>query len=322
MITIGFSSHHVETLPFVHEQMETHQAIVLEEPPSPHFSAMLSGTLSINDYIMELDSGFPEFEQRMCRLLRELYKRGGRIVQVEPYLEKLLQIHELFAAGKTVDQVMQKDGLKEVYLVEKSATGALISYYALSVDGPFEVVVGAVKNFARADALRLTLREKLRARAIASLYKPAERMYVEAGYIHYPLYRYLRNELGKHEKIRVVFLLAPVVRKLRAKRRDMGPGDILTLHYALHHGLQEELASLLAARSLIYIKLVRKEELIPGSSEAPHAEDELKVNRLVDRLAFPHCRELYEQIRLAKHERAVELAQDYVQKTLGTRLRP
>jgi len=186
MITIGFSSHHVETLPFVHEQMERHQAIVLEEPPSPHFPAMLRGTLSINDYIMELDSAFPEFERRMCELLRELYKRGGRIVQVEPYLEKLLQIHELFAAGKTVEQVMQEDGLKEVYLVEKSATGALISYYALSVDGPFEVVVAAVKNFARADALRLTLRERLRARAIASLHKPAEQMYVEAGYIHYP----------------------------------------------------------------------------------------------------------------------------------------
>ncbi len=322
MITIGFSSHHVETLPLVREQMEKHQAIVLEEPPSPHFPAMLSGTLSINDYIVELDPGFPEFEQRMCGLLRELYKRGGRIVQVEPYLEKLLQIHELFAAGKTVEQVMQEDSLKEVYLVEKSATGALISYYALSVDGPFEVVVGAVKNFARADALRLTLRERLRARAIASLYKPAEKMYVEAGYIHYPLYRYLRKELGKHKKIRVVFLLAPVVRKLQARRRNMGPGDVLTLHYSLHHGLQEELANLLAARSLIFIKLVRKEELIPGSSETPHAEDELKVNRLVDRLAFTHCRELYEQIRLAKRERAVELAQDYVQKTLGTRIRP
>jgi hypothetical protein len=97
----------------------------------------------------------------------------------------------------------------------------------------------------------------------------------------------------------------------------MGPGDILTLHYAFHDGLQEDLANLLAARSLIYIKLIRKEELIPGNSEAPHAEDEVKVNRLVDRLNFNHCKELFEQIRLAKQEGAVELAEKYVGKLAG-----
>ncbi|MGD8372404.1 MAG: hypothetical protein PVF76_16805 [Syntrophobacterales bacterium] len=317
MITIGFASHHVETLPFVREQMERHQVIVLEEPPSPHFPAMLSGAISISDYIMELDSGFPEFEHRMCTLLRELHRKGGRILQVEPYLEKLLQIHELFADGKTVDQVMQVEELKEVYSAEKHATGALIAYYARSMDEPFELVVEAVKNFARADAYRLILRERLRAKAIALLYEPAENMYVEAGYIHYPLYRYLRHELGKQERIRVAFLLAPVVKKLHAKRRNMGPGDILTLHYAFHDGLQEDLANLLAARSLIYIKLIRKEELIPGNSEAPHAEDEVKVNRLVDRLNFNHCKELFEQIRLAKQEGAVELAEKYVGKLAG-----
>ncbi len=314
MITIGFSSHHVETLPFVREQMEKHQVIVLEEPPSSQFPAMLGGTIPISDYIMELDSGFPEFEHQMCRLLRGLYKRGGRIIQVEPYLEKLIQIHELFAVGKTVDQVMRVVSLKEIYLAEKRATGALISYYAISINGPFESVVEAVKRFARADALRLTLRERLRARAIASVYEPAETMYVEAGYIHYPLYRYLRYELSPHEKIRAVFLLASVVKKLQGKRRNMGPGDILTLHYAFHNGLQEEMADLLAARSLIYIKLIRKEELIPGTSETPHAEDELKVNRLVDRLSFAQCRQLYERIRLAKQVRAVEIAEEFVKK--------
>ncbi len=315
MITIGFSSHHVETLPFVREQMEQHQVIVLEEPPSSQFPAMLGGTIPISEYIMELDSGFPEFEQRMCRLLRGLYKQGGRIIQVEPYLEKLIQIHELFAAGKTVDQVTQVDSLKEVYQAEKRATGALISYYAISINGPFEFVVEAVKKFASTDAVRLTLRERLRARAIASVYEPAETMYVEAGYIHYPIYRYLRHELGLQDKIRVVFLLAPVIKKLQGKRRNMGPGDILTLHYAFHNGLQEEMADLLAARSLIYIKLIRKEELIPGTSETPHAEDELKVNRLVDRLTFPQCQRLYEQIRLTKQERAVEIAEEFVKKT-------
>jgi hypothetical protein len=95
----------------------------------------------------------------------------------------------------------------------------------------------------------------------------------------------------------------------------MGPGDILTLRYALHEGLQEELANLLAARSLIYIKLISKEELVPGASATPHADDEVMVNRLVDRLAFHQCRELYDQIKLANRERAFELVQEFVRKS-------
>jgi len=317
MITIGFSSHHVEALPYIREQMERHQVIVLEEPPSPNFQVMLHGTITINDYIMELDSGFPEFDRQMCSLLQELHSEGRRVTQVEPYLERLLQIHELFADGVSVEEVVGAVDLREVYQAERRATGALISFYSLSMDGSFAAVVEAVKKFARADAARLTLRERMRAKSITSLYSSDDTMYVEAGYIHYPLYRYLRQELGKKEKIRVVYLLSPVIKKLEGKRRNMGPGDILTLHYAFHNEIREELASLLAARSLIYIKLIKKEELLPETSEAPHVEDEVKVNRMVDRLDFYRCQELFEQIRLAKREQAVELAQEYVKRELG-----
>jgi hypothetical protein len=312
MITIGFSSHHVEALPYIGEQMERHTVIVLEEPSSPNFSAMLQRTISISDYIMELDSGFPEFDRQMCALLQELYAKGKFIHQVEPYLEKLLQIHELFAAEKTMEEVSRKLELREVYEAEKRATGDLISYYSISMAGTFTEVVEAVKVFARADASRLTLRERLRAKVIALLYRPGETMYVEAGYIHYPIYRYLRNELGGKQSIKVAYLLAPVIKKLKGKRRNMGPGDILTLHYAIHNGLEEDLASLLAARSLIYIMLINKEELLPGTSATPHIEDEIEVNRLVDRLDFSQCRELFERIRLLKRDHAVEVAREYV----------
>ena len=319
MITIGFSSHHIEALPYIHAQMERHQVIVLEEPASSRLPAMLDGHISINDYILEFDSGFPEFDRQMCLLLQELHREGRRVIQVEPYLEKLLQIHELFADGVSVEEVVGTADLKGVYQTERRATGALISYYSLSMEGSFAAVVEAVKRFARADAARLTLRERMRARSIISLYSSSDTMYVEAGYIHYPLYRYLRQELDKKEKIRVIYLLSPVIKKMKGKRRNMGPGDILTLHYAFHNGLREELANLLAARSLIYIKLIKKEELLPETSEAPHAEDEIEVNRLVDRLDFDQCRQLFERIRLSKREQAVELAQEFVERELGTK---
>jgi hypothetical protein len=90
MITIGFSSHHAETLPFARELMGQHQTMVLEDAPSPHFPDMLEGRLSVDDYMMELDSGFPKFERLMFTMLRELRGSGRQIVQAEPYLETLL----------------------------------------------------------------------------------------------------------------------------------------------------------------------------------------------------------------------------------------
>ena len=312
MITIGFSSHQVEALPFILSQMERHQVILLEEPPSPNFAGMLNSTISIDNYIMELDSGFPEFGRQMCVLLRKLRRGGKLILQVEPYLEKLLQIHELLASGKTAEEISGRPEFREVYEAEKRATGALISYYSVSTTGAFSSVVEAVKTFARADALRLTLRERLRATAIASLYRPGETVYVEAGYIHYPIYRYLRQELGKVPEIKVVYPLAPVIKKLKGKRRNMGPGDILTLHYVLHNNVKAEEANLLAARSLVYIKLIAKEELFPGKSGTPHIEDEIEVNRLVNRLDLNQCGELFQRIRLSKRQQAVEISQEYL----------
>ena len=92
----------------------------------------------------------------------------------------------------------------------------------------------------------------------------------------------------------------------------MGPGDILTLHYVLHNHVKEETADLLAARSLIYIKLIAKEELFPGKSGTPHIEDEIEVNRLVNRLDLNQCGELFQRIRLSKRQQAVEISQEYL----------
>ena len=85
----------------------------------------------------------------------------------------------------------------------------------------FPKVVKAVKTFARSDARRLLLRDQLRARAIASMAGPGNSIFVEAGYIHYPLYQHLRRQMGSSWKIRVVFLLEPVIKRLQGKRRNL-----------------------------------------------------------------------------------------------------
>jgi hypothetical protein len=273
---------------------------------------MLEGRLSVDEYVMTLDSGFPKFQRLMCLLLRDLHMEGRQIVQIEPYLEILLRIHEAFADGMTPEDIVNDSNLVAVYEAEKRATGALLTYYEHSVSASFGKVLKAVQDFARADADRMVMRERQRAHALVALVTNETDLYVEAGYIHYPLFCYLKRAVGRTQKIRVVHLLAPVVRRLKGKRRNMGPGDILTLHYALHGSLMKRMEELLAARSLIYIKLLQKNELLPGASEAPHSEDEVRVNRIVDKLSVEDCRTLFNKIRLADREHAWRTVETYL----------
>jgi hypothetical protein len=312
MITIGFSSHRAEIIPFARQIMEQHQIIVLEEPPHPKLADMLNGNLSIGDYLMEVDIEFPEFDRLMCNEARRLHQQGKKLLQIEPYLEKLLKIHEYFAEGMTPVDVLNMADLKTVYLSEKSATGALINFYARSMEKDFKQVIESVKAFANADAQRSNLRSILRSGAIASL-DTTKKIYVESGYIHYPLYRYLLHNFKGNQNIRAVYLMQPVFKKLGCKRRNMGPGDILTLYYALNLPIKEDLANLLSARSLIYTQLIETQEMLPDQSDmTPHTSDEALVNKLVDRLGFEDCKTLYSEIRFKNRHESLDLVQSYL----------
>ena len=314
IITIGFSAHHLEVLPFLRASMQKHAAIVLEEPPSPNFPQMLDQSLPIEDYLMEVDSQFPKFDRAMCTLVRWLHREGKSIYQVEPYLEMLLEIHELLATGKTADDVLRRDGLRQVYLAERNATGALIGYYASIAKDPFKLVVEAVKTFARADAMRLHLRAQLRAQAVFELTPRHDSIFVESGYIHFALFRHLRRRMNSQQKLSVEHLLRSRIKSLGGKRLNLGPGDLLTLRFIFHRAPNGALSDLQAARSLIYIKLIATEELIPDARTAPHAEDEIRVNGLVDRLSFDDCAQIFDRVRLADRERALAVVEEYLQK--------
>jgi phage anti-repressor protein len=244
-----------------------------------------------------------------------LHKENA-FVQVEPYLDCLVQIHELFADGKTPEYVLSLDGLRDVYLAEKEATGALITFYALSMKEDFRAVIDAVKIFAQKDADRIRMRDVMRAAAIAELAATGQRLFVEAGYIHYGLYHFLSKQIGQHLRVQSVFLLQPIVDMLQAKRRNIGPGDVLTLLYVLHESIDADRADLLAARSLIAVQLVAKEELQPDHT-FPHCEDDAMVNALVSALDYEQCRQLYQRIRGVSRNTALRYARQFVDRRTG-----
>jgi hypothetical protein len=311
-ITLGFSVHRPDMIPLTGYWMRQHDAIFLEEPPESNFLPMLQGTVSIEDYLMPLDVEYPEFSRGMCRLLRDLRAAGKQIYQIEPFLEVLLGIHDFFANDHTPEDLPKNSLQYPVYQVERKATGALLAYYQVAIKGSFDQTLAAVLKFARADAARFRLRDSLRAQALAPLIERNPSAFIEAGVIHFQLWRLLRQELTNTNRLRSIFLSDFALEKIKESGHLYGPGDQLTLLYIFHPSIAEtQQHRLLAARAIIYSKIIEKQEIVCDSNNFPHIRDELRCIRTTGKLSLEDCRELFPMIRRAKTAEARQIVADY-----------
>ena len=298
MITLGLSLHRPEMVPVMARWMQRHDVILLEEPPDRSFKQMLKGALRVDDYVMTLDHEYPDFTRRMCRLMRKLNATDKSIFQVEPYLECLLMIHQFFADGHRPDELAKNTLQFQVYMREREVTAALIAYYRTAMNGSFEQTIDAVKRFAKSDAARFRLRDSLRAQALAPQVEQYRSAYIESGVMHYQLGCLLRNQLSQPKRLKIVFLADELLKQSQHHRHLYGPGDLLTLHYIFQPALdQPHRETVLAARSLIYAKILNKEEVGTALESAPHLRDELECIHTVQRLSIQDCRHLFYRIR-------------------------
>jgi len=313
--TLVLANHRPESIPLARRLMALHDTIILEEPPDQRFEPMLDGEVSIDAYLEDQDLEYPEFSQRMALILRERRQAGTRLVQVEPFIDLLLSIHDRFANGESPRDLPADTDLYRVYQAERLATKALIDFYQASGHDNFDTTIDAVKRFARADARRFALRDQMRAEAMAALLQHSGKAYIEAGQIHYPLWHELRRRLPAGFPLRVHFLMTAAVRKLGCRRHLFGPGDLLTLHYRFHPRGRFQAEDLLAARALIYNKLILKEEIAADADDYPHTRDELEVGSVTDQLSLDDCRRLYPRVRRASTTDSREI----VKRHLGDR---
>ena len=315
-ITIGFSSHRIETLNAVKRLMKRHDVIITEEAQNPCFVDMLNKKISIKKYIQEEHLTFPQFSQKYYMILRSLHRNGKMILQIEPFIERLLQIYEMFSDGKRPEDVMKNPLLAIVYRAEKKTTAALLDFYEYSLKDSFPDVVEAVMRFAQADAERFRIRDSIRAEAIAKKITEDitenKKVYVEAGGIHIYLEKMLKQRLREKRPIRAVSLQEPLIKKMTGQTTFMPPGDLLTIYYILKKRKNEAFERLQAARSLIYVKLLKKEEMLPKRKvRAPHIEDAIMVNELVRKLSLRQCEEIYRKIRFQKRAEALQTVKAY-----------
>jgi len=312
-ITLGLSEHRSEMIPSIADWMQQHDAVFLEEPPDDRFERMLTGALAVDAYLMQLDVEFPSFSKKMCYLLRKLKAEGKKIFQVEPYLEILLGIHEFFAEGHRPKELNKKSIQYPVYLAERNATGALLAFYQTSMIGSFEKTLEAVKQFARLDAARFRLRDSLRAQELAQLIKDFPSAYIEAGMIHYSLWQLLRRKVTSPDRLQLIFLANDALKTTESKRCLYGPGDQLTLMYIFQpNATQPKREALLAARALIYSKLIIKEELADDLNALPHLRDELACIQITRRLSLDDCRRLFPLVRRAGTAHARQIVVEYI----------
>lgn len=316
--TVVFSNHRPETVELAEVWMARHDAVILEEPPDPGFQPMLSGRLGIDAYLETLDLEYPEFGRRMCDVLRRLHRDGKPLYQVEPFLEKLIEIHERFADGGSPADLKPGTDVHRVYAAERDATAALIDFYKVSVQGTFEETLVSVKRFAREDARRFALRDRMRSDAIAKILKGGGAFYIEAGQIHYPLWRDLKRRVPAECALKVKFLMADAVHAMGYHRHLYGPGDLLTLIYRFHPGRSNPAEDLLAGRALIYSKLIAKEEIVSADAPYPHTRDELAVDNTVRRLSLADCRYIFPYIRRASTETARDMVRHYLNPASGS----
>lgn len=297
-IIVGYGPHRPEILAFLEPIAFAAAAVMLEEPPNPAFAAMLCGDRSIEDYLPETGTEYPEFTRRSCEMYRRLARRGKTLFQIDPYLAVLERLQWRLEAGASPEDLNRNADEAAVYRAEHEATGALLEFYRLSVSSSFDRIVDAVLRFAAKDAHRIDLRDRMRADAIAAEAQRFQSVFVEAGEVHLGLSVHLRRLLPKGVRIDSRLLLGPAARRQFGKPLRLSPGDLLTHRLRRGAELNDDRHRLWAARSLIANKIQNKIEMDDGAAGGmPHLADDLAVASAIGRLSYTACRKIFEQIR-------------------------
>jgi hypothetical protein len=294
--------------------MDTHDVIILEEPVHVDFSEVLKGNIEIKEHLLELDTGYPEFILGQYRQLQQFSKAGKQILQVEPYLEHLLRIQFFLADGHTPEEIEPNTAAYAVYCAERHATGLLIKYYKEVRGNDFKKILATTNSFAKADAARFVLRDSLRMKGILKVLSGGKDTYIEAGSIHILLYRLLAGNLSKEWRLHLHSIDREAIQFLQRKGSFFSPGDNLTLHYIGGRNVSQKKWELFCAQSLIYSKIIKKEESLGEDTKFPHTFNELESIAAVKQLSTKTCETLFQKIRTLSSENAVDIVNTHLKR--------
>lgn len=295
-ITLGFTVFRPETAPFAARAMENHDLIVLEEPRTPGFEEMLTGEIPIDEYLMLTDFEFPEYATAQCRTLQALHARGAAVLQVHPWMDELAGIHEFFAAGNSPGDIPTDGRAWAVYARERDWSAKLLTFYGAAGRKDFDAILEAVNDFAMADAAKISDMDRDRSAALADILPAQGRVYVECGAIHHDMVGLMIRVMGRG-RVRTVHLMEEACLARHGRRRLIPPGDLLTFRHLFDAPRDRTLENLLAARAVVYNRLMEKDESFASASPFPHMDAEAVVLQIVGGLGTEQCRDIFGRIR-------------------------
>lgn len=264
---VVLTPHRVENIPFIKAEFEKREVIILEEPRNDLFQDVLEGKIDVEEYVKRIDTQFPIYTAKLIEMLKKLNNK--RILQVEPYLEEVEKLRNFNSGDECVRDM------------ERKVNMAYISYAESFIRYGFDELVEKAIRFAELDAERFIMRDRMRAEAI----EPGDNVVVEAGLMHKKLAEFLDAE--------VVNIPDIIGEKIGMKRLDT-PGNELT--YAFINGEERDF-SLLAARSLVFVTLVEKREMVPEfEGDFPHFIHEQKLVRFVNKLDYEKCKKVFTKL--------------------------
>lgn len=313
-ITVCYSTHRPETLELTARIMHEHDVIILEEPVHVDFSEVLKGNVEIEEHLLELDTGYPEFILGQYRLLQQFSKAGKQILQVEPYLEHLFRIQYFLAEDHTPEEIEPNTVAYTVYCAERCATGGLINYYKEVRGNDFRQILSTMNSFAKADAARFVLRDSLRVEGILEVLDERKDTYIEAGSMHLLLYRLLAQNLSKEWRLHLHSVDREAIQFLHRKGSIFSPGDNLTLNYIWGRNVSRKKWEMFCAQSLIYSKIIKKDESLGGDTKFPHTRNELESIAAAKQLSTETCEILFQQIRALSSEDAADVVKTYLKR--------
>jgi hypothetical protein len=119
--------------------------------------------------------------------------------------------------------------------------------------------------------------------------------------------------MSSPNQVRLLFLADAAMETRSEKGHLYGPGDQLTLLYIFHATLkQPEREAILAARALIYSKLITKVEMTENLSALPHLRNEWACIQMVGQLSIDDCRRLFPLVRRVGTLEAQQTVADYL----------
>ncbi len=293
-ITVALTSHRVEELKQLKEEARKNQVFILEEPENKSLYQFFEGELNAEEYIDHINTSFPVFTHNYVHLLKELYNEGLEIVQIDPYSQNLEEIYRDIEKGGHGD--LQGKEMDVVRKVEKRVTYTWLKYHQEFLDQNFDEIVKGTVLFARADAQRFRSKDLMRARHVVRSLESVEcgNILVEAGRMHFLLPEFLKK-MVEDSYIETVDLVERTASSCGLELVQ-NPGNVLTEKFILDEKLTDDEANLMAAQGLIYISLIKKEEMLPKDEKCPHLKDEVEVARHANSLSYEECKEEFERI--------------------------